>query len=259
MIDFLKMHGCGNDFIVIDGRKHDVTALLADRNAVETLCDRRFGVGCDQLIVIAESRKADAEMLIRNADGSEAGMCGNAARCVADILLNETGKPKITLSVGSRLLEGWRTDDVTIDMGAPASLGKAKLLPGLLDAITVDMGNPHAVFVVDDAEAIALETIGPKIENHPLFPNRTNVEFISKAADGTIRMRVWERGSGVTLACGSGACASMVAAASCGLTPRRARIRMDGGTLSLEWREGDGHVLMAGPVTYVFKGTLLTS
>lgn len=248
------MHGCGNDFIVIDARSQDITALLADKKAIQTLCDRRFGVGCDQLIVINYSDAADAEMLIRNADGSESGMCGNAARCVADILLKETGKVKITLAVGARVLEGWMQDgQVTIDMGAPLGLAEVDVLPNLPKAITVDMGNPHAVFVVDDAEAIVLENVGPVVENHKLFPNRTNVEFISREKDG-IRMRVWERGAGVTLACGSGACASMVAGVTKGIASRRANIRMDGGTLSMEWRESDGHVLMAGPVTYVFNG-----
>ncbi len=255
MTEFLKMHGCGNDFIVIDARSQDITALLADKKAIQTLCDRRFGVGCDQLIMIAASNAADAEMLIRNADGSESGMCGNAARCVADILLKETNKAKITLAVGARVLEGWMdAGQVTIDMGAPLGLAEVDVLPNLPKAITVDMGNPHAVFVVDDAEAIALESVGPVVENHKLFPNRTNVEFISREIDG-IRMRVWERGAGVTLACGSGACASMVAAVTKGIASRRANIRMDGGTLSMEWRESDGHVLMAGPVTYVFKGS----
>ncbi|NBX66164.1 MAG: diaminopimelate epimerase [Proteobacteria bacterium] len=250
------MHGCGNDFIVVDAREVDISGLLADKPTLAKLCDRHFGVGCDQFIAIANSQTADAEMLIHNADGSPAGMCGNAARCVADIILKETGKPEITLSVGSRRLQCWRDGDVTIDMGAPASIGEAKVLDALPKAVTVDMGNPHAVFVVDDAEKIELEKIGPIVENDAQFPNRTNVEFISREGAG-LRMRVWERGAGVTLACGSGACAAIVAAVTKGITPRKTAIRMDGGTLQMEWRESDGHVLMAGPVTYVFKGTLL--
>jgi diaminopimelate epimerase len=254
MTDFIKMHGCGNDFIVIDARSQDIAALLSYTKAIQTLCDRRFGVGCDQLIIIAPSDMADAEMLIRNADGSESGMCGNAARCVADILLKETQKPKITLKVGARILEGWMdAGQVTIDMGPPLGLSEIEVVEDLPKAITVDMGNPHAVFVVDDAEKVNLEDVGPKVEHHALFPNRTNVEFISKESGG-IRMRVWERGAGVTLACGSGACASMVAAVTKGIAPRRANIRMDGGILGMEWRESDSHVLMSGPVTYVFKG-----
>jgi len=258
MIEFLKMHGCGNDFIVIDARKANITALLADEAALARLCHRNFGVGCDQFIAIAATNKADAEMLIRNADGSVAGMCGNAARCVADIILNETGKPVITLAVGARVLECWRDAAglVTVDMGAPKGVAETNVRPDLPVAVTVDMGNPHAVFCVDDAEAVDLAAIGPLVEHNALFPNRTNVEFISAMPDGSLRMRVWERGAGVTLACGSGACASMVAAAQKGLTPRKATIRMDGGALALEWRESDGHVLMAGPVAYVFKGIL---
>lgn len=256
MTEFLKMHGCGNDFIVMDGRKADLSGLLADKSTLSRLCDRRFGVGCDQFIVIGNSQTADAEMLIRNADGSMAGMCGNAARCVADIILKESGKPEITLSVGPRTLKCWRDGDVVVDMGAPASIGEAVVLPDLPKAITVDMGNPHAVFLVDNAEAVALEQLGPTVEKDALFPNRTNVEFVSREGAG-LRMRVWERGSGITLACGSGACASVVAAVTKGISPRKTAIRMDGGTLHMEWRESDGHVLMAGPVTYVFKGTYL--
>ena len=256
MTEFLKMHGCGNDFIVMDGRENDLSGLLADKTTVSRLCDRRFGVGCDQFIVISKSHSADAEMAIRNADGSIAGMCGNAARCVADILLKETGKPEITIAVGSRTLTGWRDGEVTVDMGPPAAVGEVAVLSELPKAITVDMGNPHAVFLVEDADAVLLEKIGPTIENDAQFPNRTNVEFVSREGAG-LRMRVWERGSGITLACGSGACASIVAAVTKGISPRKASIRMDGGTLQMEWRESDGHVLMAGPVTYVFKGRYL--
>lgn len=257
MTRFLKMHGCGNDFVVLDARKHDFQGFLADVGAVSRVADRRFGVGCDQLIAIAPHAHADAEMLIRNADGTVAGMCGNAARCVADILLRETGKAKVVLQVGARALECWRGDTafVTVDMGEPKGLGNLAVLPELPEAVTVDMGNPHAVFFVPDADAVELEGLGPRVETHALFPNRTNVEFASVTGQG-IRMRVWERGAGITLACGSGACATAVAAVSRKLVGRKTDIRMDGGTLNLEWRESDGHVLMSGPVTYVFEGSL---
>lgn len=250
------MHGCGNDFIIIDGRKTDVSGLLADTKRIATLSDRRFGIGCDQFIVIAKSDKADVEMVIRNSDGSVAGMCGNAARCVASLILDETGKGRITLSVGPRTLDCWRDGQVVVDMGAPANIGTASGFDGLPEALTVDMGNPHAVFVVDNADKIPLEIQGPRIENDPQFPDRTNVEFVSREGDGHLRMRVWERGAGITLACGSGACATIVAAVQAGISPRKAKIRMDGGSLELEWRESDGHVLMAGPVTHVFTGSL---
>lgn len=257
MTDFLKMHGCGNDFIVIDGRNQDLRALLSNKSMISVLCDRRLGVGCDQLIVIGKTPKADAEMIIRNADGSAAGMCGNAARCIADIIMKETGQKTVTLLVVDRILEcsAAPNDQITVDMGAPAKTGTADLrIEGLPQAVTVDVGNPHAVFFVDEADMVAVEAIGPRIEHHRLFPNRTNVEFVSKRVDG-LRMRVWERGAGVTLACGSGACATAYAAFAQGHAPRKTRIHMDGGTLILEIREGDDHILMTGPVTYVFKGS----
>jgi len=255
MTDFLKMHGCGNDFIVIDARKTDMRNLLSNPSMISMLCDRHIGIGCDQLIVIGPTGKADVEMIIRNADGSTAGMCGNAVRCVADIIIKETSRKTVTILVGDRLLECAGAGDlVTVDMGAPAKTGTADVGLDLNEAITVDVGNPHAVFFVDDADAIDLQGIGPKIEHHKLFPNRINVEFVSKRQDG-LRMRVWERGAGITLACGSGACATAYAAFAQGHAGRKTRIHMDGGTLNLEIREGDGHILMTGPVTYVFKGS----
>lgn len=257
MLEFIKMHGCGNDFIVIDARNQDVSAFLGDTQAIAQACDRHFGVGCDQLIVIQNHASADAEMLIWNADGSRAGMCGNAARCVANTLLKETGKPEITLQVATKTLKAWMDNGTTVvDMGQPLSVGQADVGLNMPQGFTVDMGNPHIVFIVGDAEKVDLEKIGPQIERHAMFPNRTNVEFISRKSDGSIRMRVWERGAGVTLACGSGACASAQAAVAQNLGARKMQMHMDGGTLTMEVRETDGHILMAGPVATSFSGVL---
>jgi diaminopimelate epimerase len=257
MIEFTKMHGCGNDFIVIDARNQDVSGFLADVGAVSDVCNRRFGVGCDQLIVLESSDKADIEMIIRNADGSPAGMCGNAARCVAAMVIRETGKTNIDIAVGDRILNATHNGKlITVDMGKPTFNGSVDLnIQHLPEAYTVDVGNPHAVFFVPNADDLDLNVVGPLVENHKHFPNRTNVEFFSKETDGVLRMRVWERGAGITLACGSGACATAFAAFEQGLAPHKTRIRMDGGTLSMEIRQGDGHILMSGPVATVFKGT----
>jgi diaminopimelate epimerase len=256
MIEFTKMHGCGNDFIIIDARNQDVSGFLADTGAISEVCDRHFGVGCDQLIVLENSSKADVEMVIRNADSSPAGMCGNAARCVGALLMKEKNQDNIMISVGDRILSCFANGNlITVDMGKPASSGTVDVkIDKLPTATTVDVGNPHAVFFVANADKIDLASIGPQIENHKLFPDRTNVEFVSKEGEDVLRMRVWERGAGVTLACGSGACATAYAAFTQGISPRKTRIRMDGGTLSMEIREGDGHILMSGPVASVFKG-----
>jgi len=256
-IAFRKMHGCGNDFVILDARTDDVGGILADSGKIAAICDRRFGVGCDQLIVIQPHADADAEMLIRNADGSVAGMCGNASRCVADILMNESGQSQIKLVVGSKTLLCHRENGmVVVDMGPPLANGVADVeMDNVPEAVTVDMGNPHAVFVVNNADAVDLAGVGPRIERHSLFPHKTNVEFISSTPSG-IRMRVWERGAGVTLACGSGACASAWVAWKLGLAPRSMDVAMDGGTLRMTIRESDGHILMSGPASAVFSGTL---
>lgn len=258
MIEFTKMHGCGNDFIVIDARNQDVSDFLNDVGGVSEACDRRFGIGCDQLIVLQKADKADIEMIIRNADGSPAGMCGNAARCVAAEVIRETGKKNIDIKVGDRILNATHNGSnlITVDMGKPEFMGLADLkVAHLPQAFTVDVGNPHAVFIVPNADEVDIVEFGPMVEKHPHFPNRTNVEFVSRESDDVLRMRVWERGAGVTLACGSGACATAYAAFEQGIAPRKTRIRMDGGTLSMEIRQGDGHILMSGPVARVFKGT----
>jgi diaminopimelate epimerase len=265
---FLKMHGLGNDFIVLDARK-DALALTPE--VTRALADRRTGIGCDQLIVIEPARNGGAAfMRILNADGSEVEQCGNAVRCVGDLLAREGGRAEIGVETPAGLIRVRPGADglVAVNMG-PAYLDwrqiplaretdtlHVPLFGGPLeDAVAVSMGNPHAVFIVPDADAIDLATLGPALEHDPLFPQRTNVEVVSVKAPDRIRMRVWERGVGITRACGTGACASLVATARRNLTGRKAAVELDGGTLTIEWQE-DGTVLMTGPVATSFVGTL---
>jgi len=260
---FRKMHGLGNDFVVIDarGRADPVTPALA-----RALGDRHRGVGFDQLVVIGDAADADATVTFWNADGSTAGACGNASRCVAALLMDESAACRLTLRSAFGLLPAWRDaqGQVTVDMGAPAfdwraiplaraADGNALPLDGAPSAVS--MGNPHCVFFVADAEAAPLATLGPRIEHDPLFPQRTNVEFVQILDRATVRARVWERGAGVTLACGSGACAIVAAGVRRGLLERRVRVILDGGALDIDWPEGGG-VRMSGPVATVFEGTL---
>jgi diaminopimelate epimerase len=257
---FLKMHGLGNDFVVVDARGGGpaVTPELA-----RALGDRNRGIGFDQLAVIREARDAAAEVEFWNADGTEADACGNATRCVARILMAETGATALELRTGRGVL---RAEDaggglVRVNMGPPELDWRRVPLaqPVDLDALPIEgapgavgMGNPHCVFVVPDAAAVDLAALGPRIEHDPLFPERTNVEVVQVIDRETIRMRVWERGGMVTLACGSGACAAAVVTARRGLTGRRVAVRLDGGELGIDWRD-DG-VWMTGPTTLVFDG-----
>jgi len=266
---FFKMHGLGNDFVVLDARQRP--AELPAR-AVRAIADRRTGVGFDELLVVEPPRdpRAEAYMDIRNADGSPAEACGNGARCVAWLLMRERGRDRITLETPAGLIEAATAPDgrVTVDMGpartdwrdiplsAPADTLHLPVTVGSLsDPTAVSMGNPHAVFFVVDADAVDLADLGPVIEHHPLFPQRANVEVAQVLTPKRIRMRVWERGAGITRACGSGACATLVAAARRGLAGREAEIMLDGGPLDIAWRD-DGHVLMTGPVALVYTGTL---
>lgn len=270
MIKFIKMHGLGNDFVIIDQREEREALPEA---LIRHIADRRAGVGCDQVIVMEPSGKADLYMRIYNPDGSEAGACGNATRCVADLFMKECERDVCTVETVSGLLPCKRAGDhVCVDMGAPKDINE-HLPPTLIhllfkeggmeggmniSAVAVNMGNPHCVFFVDDVESLPLEEIGPEVEHHDCFPDRTNVEFVQVLSPEKLRMRVWERGAGITSACGSGACAALVAAATRGLSGRKAEIILDGGVLTLEWRESDAHVLMTGPVAYVFKGEITT-
>lgn len=269
-LPFLKMHGLGNDFVVVDLRDRPYAFM---DSAVRAIAERREGVGCDQVITIEPPRdaEADAVMGIRNADGSTVGACGNATRCVAHLLMTESGRDSTVIQTRAGLLRASRAPagGVTVDMG-PAGLewqqiplsGPADTLHldvsagPLADAVGVSMGNPHAVFFVDDAEAVPLAEVGPVIEHAALFPERTNVEAVQVLSPDRLRMRVWERGSGITRACGTGACAALVAAVRRGLSGRRADVILDGGTLTIEWRAADGHVLMTGPVATSFTGIL---
>ena len=269
MIPFTKMHGLGNDFVVLDLRGG---LPVPDADAARNIADRRRGIGCDQLILIepADMAGADARLRFLNADGSESGACGNGTRCVASQLLKETGADRLVLQTLAGRLEAVPAagGQYTVDMGAPnldwqaiplAEQSDTLHLPIALgpleDAVAVNMGNPHCVFFVDDAEDIELATFGPQIEHHPLFPERTNVEVATVVDRGRIRLRVWERGAGITLACGSGACATLVAAHRRGLPGRKAELMMDGGALTVEWRD-DNHVLLTGPVATSLSGTL---
>ncbi|MCB1682335.1 MAG: diaminopimelate epimerase [Alphaproteobacteria bacterium] len=269
MTNFLKMHGLGNDFVILDQRER-VTPLAHEQ--VVRICDRHFGVGCDQLIILEPAEKADLFMRIYNPDGSEAESCGNATRCVADLIMKQEGNGACVIETRGGILDCQRRAGmlVGVDMGPPGlewkdiplSEQKDTLHLGIgqgavQDPVGVSMGNPHCVFFVQGVEELPVETIGPVFERHPLFPRRANISF-AEIKDGTsIRLRVWERGAGVTLACGSAACATIVAAVRRGLiSGRAAEIHMDGGTLQLEWREEDSHVVMTGPVTYVFEGKL---
>jgi diaminopimelate epimerase len=261
-LPFMKMHGAGNDFVVIDsrGRAPVATAALA-----RALGDRHRGIGFDQLAEIQDAQGVDFGLDFWNADGSRAQACGNATRCVSDYVMRTTGKTSVTMATARGGLAAERLPDgrVNVNMGHPmldwdqiplARAMETLHLPLHGDPVGVGMGNPHCVFFVPDAEAVTVETDGKWAETDPLFPERTNVEFASLTAPDRLRMRVWERGAGVTLACGSGACATAVAAHRRGLTGRRVTIDVDGGTLEVDWRE-DG-VWMAGPVAHVFDGTL---
>jgi len=268
-LNFIKMHGIGNDFVVFDSRTDPVRL---DREQIRDIADRKTGVGCDQLIVIenGQDAHADAFMRIFNADGSQAQACGNATRCIASLIMAETGQPHAIIETVAGLLDAEAGTDglVTVDMG-PARLdwrdiplAKAVDTQGLdvssgplSNPVAVNVGNPHAVFFVDDADAVDLEKHGPILEHDPMFPEFANIEVAHVLSDTEIRLRVWERGVGITRACGSGACATLVAAHRRGLTGRKASIHLDGGILVIEWL-ADGHVAMSGPVATSFSGSL---
>lgn len=266
MINFTKMHGLGNDFVIIDGRQtsFDLTAKW-----ISEIADRHRGVGCDQLIVVENQQDNKAYAFVRfyNSDGSESGACGNGTRCVADMLLNEAGVDEIVLETTPGLLVCKRAEggQVQVNMGAPRlnwdqiPLSKecdTLHLPLDGDPVAVNVGNPHCVHFVENAEEVFVERLGKMIEVDPLFPQRTNVEFVEVKNRQSLRMRVWERGAGITQACGTGACASAVAAIRRGLTDHKVTVTLDGGELIIEWPEG-GDILMTGPVAYVYEGTML--
>ena len=271
---FLKMHGLGNDFVVLDARTAALD-LTPERRRV--IADRRLGVGCDQLIVLEPptEREADVFMRIYNPDGGEAGACGNATRCVASVVMDERKTDQVTVQTIAGLLESQKTGVgsnglpvISVDMGLalldwreipvreacdtnhmPVGIGP------LQDPVGTNMGNPHATFFVEDAAAIPLGELGPKLEHDRFFPERVNIGVAQLLDEGRLRLRVWERGAGITLACGSGACAAVVAASRRGLVPRKADVVLEGGTLAVEWLRDD-HVLMTGGIAVAFKGEL---
>ncbi|HLG90120.1 MAG TPA: diaminopimelate epimerase [Alphaproteobacteria bacterium] len=266
-LPFRKMHGLGNDFIVLDARVRPIALTPAD---VVALADRRTGVGADTIAVIEPARDREADLFVRfhNCDGGEIGTCGNATRCIAMLLFAETGRDRVRIATADGVLEAWRSGgQIAVDMGRPrldwrdlplAEPVDTLHLPisgPLADPVGVSMGNPHAVFFVPDAEAVDLPELGPAIEHAPLFPERVNVEVATVEAPDRIRMRVWERGAGITLACGSGACATLVAAVRRGLSARKATLVLDGGDLAVEWRDDD-RVIMTGPAATSFIGEI---
>ncbi|WP_420548852.1 diaminopimelate epimerase [Curvivirga sp.] len=266
MVAFRKMHGLGNDFIVVDNR--DGKLKLSDEQ-IKLMSHRRLGIGCDQFIILEPAQNSDADVFMRihNPDASESGACGNATRCVASLIIAETGQSEIIIETLRGLLPSKEVGDglYSVNMGGalldwqniPLSrdIDTTKLpieVDGAATPFAVGMGNPHCVFFVDDADKINLEKVGPEAEHHPLFPERTNVEFVSKKSDGSLRMRVWERSAGITMACGSGACAVGVAAFESGFTDnRKMDIELDGGVLTIEYLE-NGDVIMTGPVATSF-------
>lgn len=262
-LPFMKMHGLGNDFVVIDSRGRGATVTTPA--LARALGDRNRGVGFDQLAEIRDSDQGDIALDFWNSDGSRAGACGNATRCVADFVMRDTGRDRITIRTARGELQALRRADglVSVNMGQPqldwaevplAQSTDTLHLPLAGDPVAVGMGNPHCVFFVPDAGAVDVASRGAQIEHDPLFPQATNVEFASLTGPDRLRMRVWERGTGITLACGSGACATAVAAHRRGLTGRHVMIDLDGGTLEIDWRD-DG-VWMTGPTAHVFDAVL---
>ena len=273
---FTKMHGLGNDFVVIDARAGKPGAGIAIGDAVAAaIADRHTGIGCDQLIVVEDAPGADADadafMRIRNADGGEVDACGNATRCVGAVLLGESGADTVRIRTGADLLTVTRADGglVTVDMGVPrlgwddvplamaADTLHLDLERGpLADPAAASMGNPHATFFVDDADAVLISVLGAELEVDPMFPERANIGIAQMLAPDRMRLRVWERGAGLTPACGTGACAAVVNASRRGLANRRMVVEMDGGELLIDWREDTGHVFMTGPAETSFAGVI---
>ena len=281
---FTKMHGIGNDFVMVNCLGADGGALLAEcRSRAAALCDRKFGVGGDGVIALLPGKTAPFAMRMFNPDGTEAEMCGNGIRCFAKFLYDRNltqGQSELAVETGAGLLPlqitsgpDGKAATVRVDMGEPA------LTPSLIPTVlaetdapiinaplelpdrtlhvtTVSMGNPHAVVFVGDAQAYPVEIVGPQVEHHPAFPRRTNTEFIQVVSDREIIFRVWERGAGETLACGTGACAAVVACVLNGLTDRQVLVHLPGGDLDILWSDTDNHVYMTGPAMEVFTGEI---
>lgn len=263
-VAFTKMHGIGNDYIYVNTMRYP----LRNPEALSRQWSRRHtGIGSDGLVLIGPSKVADFSMRIFNADGSEALMCGNATRCIGKYLYEEglTRKSSLTLETLSgikhiylNVARSRMVDSVTVDMDVPSGIHAVPLGDWYegREGIAVSMGNPHLVVFVDDVEAVDLADVGARLERYPHFPDRVNVEIVQVLSVGCIRMRVWERGSGITQACGTGACAAAVAAAHSGRCGRSLSVVMDGGTLQIDWRLANGHVYMTGPATRVYDGNI---
>ncbi|KAF0097500.1 MAG: diaminopimelate epimerase [Rhodospirillaceae bacterium] len=271
---FLKMHGLGNDFVVLDARLHALDLTVPRRRAI---ADRRLGVGCDQLIVLEPPTESDADVFMRiyNPDGSEAQACGNATRCVASVVMDERKSDDVTIQTVAGLLESQKVGRganglpvISVDMGLVrmdwreipvAKACDTKHMPvglgPLQDPVGTNVGNPHATFFVDDLAAIPITELGPKIEHDPFFPERVNVGVAQIIGENKLKLSVWERGAGLTLACGSGACAAGVAAARRGLTGRKVDVVVEHGTLTIEWLRDD-HVSMTGGIALAYRGEL---
>ena len=273
-IPFVKMNGLGNDFVMIDARTEPVRLSAVAAGAI---ANRTSGAGCDQVIVLEPSRAADVFMRILNADGSEVGACGNASRCVAALLHPGLGRNRISIETRAGTLDARVGEDgcVTVDMGAPRfawneiPLAKAAadtraidLVFALSDGRTLaepsvaNVGNPHCIFWVRDAESYDLAAFGAELEHHPLFPERANISLAEVIDDRTIKLLVWERGTGITRACGTAACATAVCAGRTGRTGRKADVQLPGGVIAIEWREDDDHIFMTGPAEFEFNGII---
>lgn len=273
---FLKMNGLGNDFVVWDARDKP---LRLGKDVIAALGDREKGIGFDQMITVERSSLGvDAFMRIHNQNGGEVSACGNATRCIGRLLMEEAGKDLVTIETAAGLLHAFDANgprSVTVDMGAPrldwheiplaeefADTRAIELQIGPIDdpilhtPAAVNMGNPHAIFWVDDVEAYDLERIGPLLETHPIFPECANISLAHVFGENQIRVKVWERGVGLTLACGTAACAVGVAAARDGKTGRKTSIHLPGGPIGIEWRESDGHVLMTGLTEVEYEGEI---
>lgn len=266
---YFKMNGCGNDFVIIDARSRG--SLPLSQSQAQAIADRDTGLGCDQVIALERSIRGDAYMRIWNANGGEVDACGNATRCVAWLLMEEGGAASRRIETPAGMLYAERSGEklITVDMGSPLLRWEEIPIAKPMDTVQLDfeagglsgpgavnMGNPHVVFFVNDVRAVPIESLGPKVEHDPLFPQRVNVGFAEVRSTEQIRLRVWERGAGLTKACGTGACAAVVAAHRQGRTGRKVEVIADGGSLEIEWRAGDDRVLMTGPIELEASGEL---
>lgn len=281
LINFSKMHGLGNDFVFIDSRKTGIQFSDSELKELSIrICDRHYGIGADGLVIICCSDSSDVRFIIYNSDGSRAKMCGNAIRCLSWYIYEKDADKKTTLNVETDsgvvcpvLIpeEMGKNHMIRVDMGkpvfAPDKIPCLSKSPKVVDEVlkteagefrinAVSMGNPHAVIFTEEVDSINIEETGKSIENHPFFPQRTNTEFIKIISENEILMRVWERGAGETLACGTGACAAAVVCIDSKLTANRVRVRLTGGSLNIEWDGKGGSVYMTGPATHVFDGVI---